>query len=77
MSHTVNIGEAKARLSHLIAQAEGGQDVILARNGVPAARIVPIDRPIAKVIDLIKRERPEGPSVSAEDIRAAKEEGRA
>ena len=77
MPHTVNIGEAKARLSHLIAQAEDGQDVILARNGVPAARIVPIDRPIAKVIELIKRERPEGPRVSAEDIRVAKEEGRA
>ena len=77
MPHTVNIGEAKARLSHLIAQAENGQDVILARNGVPAARIVPIDRPIAKVIELIKRERPEDPRVSAEDIRAAKEEGRA
>ena len=77
MPHTVNIGEAKARLSYLIAQAEEGQDVILARNGVPAARIVPIDRPIAKVIELIKQERPEGPRVSAEDIRAAKEEGRA
>lgn len=77
MSHTVNIGEAKARLSHLISQAEEGQDVILARNGVPAARIIPIDRPVTKVIELIKRERHEGPRVSAEDIRAAKEEGRA
>ncbi len=77
MPHTDNIGEAKARLSHLIAQAEDGQDVILARNAGPAARIVPIDRPIAKVIELIKRERPEDPRVSAENIRVAKEEGRA
>ena len=77
MSRTVNIGEAKARLSYLIAEAEDGQEVILARNGVPAARIVPIDRPVSEVIELIKRERPEGPRVSAEDIRAAKEEGRA
>ena len=77
MPHIVNIRDAKARLSHLIAQAEEGQDVILARNGVPVARIVPIARPIARVIELIKRERPEGPLVSAGDIRTAREQGRA
>lgn len=77
MPHTVNIGNAKARLSYLIAQAEEGQEVIVARNGVPAVRIVPIDRPAARVIELIKQERPKGPLVSAEDIRTAKEQGRA
>lgn len=77
MPHTVNIEDPKARLSHLVAQAEEGQDVILERNGIPAARIIPINTPIARVIELIKRERPEGPLLSAEDIRAAKEEGRA
>ena len=77
MPETVNIEDAKARLSHLIAQVEQGQDVILARDGIPAARIVPIDKPIANVVELIKRERPEGPLVSADDIRSAKEEGRA
>ena len=77
MPHTVNIEDPKARLSHLVAQAEEGQDVILERNGIPAARIVPIDVPITRVIELIKRERPERPIISADDIRTAKEEGRA
>ena len=77
MPHTANIEDPKARLSHLVAQAEEGQDVILKRNGIPAARIIPIDVPIARVIELIKQERPDGPLISAEDIRAAKEDGRA
>ena len=77
MPETVNIEDAKARLSHLVSQAEQGEDVVLARDGIPAARIVPVSKPTAKVIELIKQERPEGPLVSADDIRTAKEEGRA
>ena len=77
MSRTVNIGEAKARLSHLIARAEAGEEVILARDGVPAARIVPLTRPIAETIELLRKERARRPSVSAREIREARELGRA
>lgn len=76
MPRTVNIGDAKARLSHLIARAEAGEDVILARNGVPAARIVPINRPVAETIALMRQERAKRPRVPATEIRAAREEGR-
>ncbi len=37
---TVNIAEAKAKLSQLVEQAERGEEVILARHGRPVARIV-------------------------------------
>lgn len=37
----VNTHEAKSRLSELIRRAEAGEEVILARNGVMVARIVP------------------------------------
>jgi prevent-host-death family protein len=37
----VNTHEAKSRLSELIRMAESGDEVILARNGVMVARIVP------------------------------------
>ncbi|MXW57784.1 MAG: type II toxin-antitoxin system prevent-host-death family antitoxin [Acidimicrobiia bacterium] len=37
----VNTHEAKSRLSELIREAEGGAEVIVARNGHPVARIVP------------------------------------
>jgi prevent-host-death family protein len=40
----MNIAEAKARLSELIAAVERGEDVVIARGGVPVARIVPAAR---------------------------------
>ena len=39
-THVVNTHEAKSRLSELIRAAESGDDVIVARNGEPVARIV-------------------------------------
>lgn len=37
----VNMHEAKSQLSGLIVAAERGEDVLIARNGVPVARLVP------------------------------------
>ena len=36
---TVNIYDAKTRLSQLVDTAAGGQDVVVARNGKPLVRI--------------------------------------
>jgi prevent-host-death family protein len=38
----VNMHEAKTTLSKLVAAAESGEEVIIARNGTPAARLVAI-----------------------------------
>lgn len=38
----MNIAEAKAKLSELIAAAERGEDVIIARGGVPIVHLVSI-----------------------------------
>ena len=40
-THVVNTHDAKSRLSDLIRKAEAGDDVILARNGTPVAKIIP------------------------------------
>lgn len=40
---TVNIYDAKARLSALIAEAEAGGDVVIARAGQPVVRLVRIE----------------------------------
>ena len=32
--------EAKTKLSHLVERAEAGEDVVIARNGKPVARLV-------------------------------------
>ena len=38
---TVNVHEAKTHLSRLLAEVEAGQEVVIARNGTPVARLVP------------------------------------
>ncbi len=37
----VNTHQAKSRLSELIREAEQGHEVIVARNGLPVAKIIP------------------------------------
>jgi prevent-host-death family protein len=39
----VNMHDAKTKLSELVAAAERGEEVVIARNGVPAARLVAVD----------------------------------
>jgi prevent-host-death family protein len=38
----VNIHEAKTNLSRLIQRAENGEEIIIARAGKPAVRLVPV-----------------------------------
>ena len=38
----VNVHDAKSQLSKLIVAAESGNDVVIARNGKPAVRLVPV-----------------------------------
>jgi prevent-host-death family protein len=38
----VNMHDAKTKLSELVAAAERGEEVVIARNGEPAARLVAI-----------------------------------
>jgi prevent-host-death family protein len=40
---TVNVYEAKTRLSQLIDAAASGSDVIIARNGKPVARLTTLE----------------------------------
>ena len=37
---TVNVREAKTHLSKLLARVEAGEEVVIARNGKPVARLV-------------------------------------
>jgi prevent-host-death family protein len=45
----VNMHQAKSSLSQLVQEVESGAqaEVLIARNGRPAARLVPLDRPDA------------------------------
>ena len=48
MSEKVNIYDAKTRLSQLVERAEAGEEIIIARGGRPAARLVPFRRQAVK-----------------------------
>lgn len=52
---TMNIAEAKAKLSELVARAEAGEEVVIARNGRPSVRLVAADADARS-----KRRRPIG-----------------
>lgn len=40
----MNVAEARAKLSQLLAAVDAGEEVVIARDGVPAARLVPVAR---------------------------------
>lgn len=40
----VNVGQAKTDLSKLLARVEAGEEVEIARDGVPVARLVKVER---------------------------------
>lgn len=42
MTRTVNIDEAKSQLQDLLASALDGDEVIIAEDGKPLARLVPV-----------------------------------
>jgi prevent-host-death family protein len=39
----VNIADAKARLPELVDRASRGEEIVIARNGQPKARLVPLE----------------------------------
>ena len=42
MAEIVNMHQAKTSLSRLVERAVAGEDVVIARNGEPLVRLVPI-----------------------------------
>ena len=40
----VGMHEAKTKLSQLVERAEAGEEIVIARNGKPVARLVPVAR---------------------------------
>lgn len=44
MGKPINIQDAKAQLSKLVSRAEAGEEIIIARAGMPVARLAPLDK---------------------------------
>lgn len=39
--------EAKTTLSRLVQRAEAGEDIVIARNGKPVARLIPVAKTVS------------------------------
>ena len=50
----VNVHEAKTHLSRLLVQAENGEEVVIARNGKPVARLSPVRKRGKRQPDVFK-----------------------
>ena len=50
----VNVHEAKTQLSRLLDRAHAGEEIIIAKNGEPYARLVPLETPRARTPGLLK-----------------------
>ena len=48
-TETVNIYEAKTRLSQLVDKAASGEDVVVSRHGKPLARITRLEPPRRRI----------------------------
>jgi prevent-host-death family protein len=50
----VNVHEAKTHLSRLLERAHAGEEIVIAKNGEPYARLVPLDKPRPRQPGLLK-----------------------
>ena len=79
MTLTVEIGEAKARLSELVANVEAGEEVVIARGDAPVARLMPLDLErralVRDAIETIRALRARARPVTVEEILSWKHEG--
>jgi len=56
----VNMLEAKTHLSRLVEAVESGseEEIIISRNGKPAAKLVPVTKPTARRLGLLEGKIP-------------------
>lgn len=59
MAITVNVQDAKTRLSELLALVEKGEEVLIARAGTPVARLDPVHRVPDREFGVIELALPE------------------
>ena len=73
---TVNLAQAKARLSELLDKVEGGEDVVITRHGRPIAHLSAVSRPKQPVRSLagFRARMPRWRGPSATLLRKARDE---
>ena len=74
---TVSVAEAKARLSEILSQVEGGEEIIINRRGEPIARIASLKKTLKPLSSLkgFRDKIPPSASSSVELIRQMRDGG--
>ncbi len=67
---TVNVAEAKARLSEILAEVENGAEVLITRQGHPIARLFPVD---SAALDALRSRQPLSRVSSVQVVRKARD----
>ena len=78
MGVVVKVGEAKTRLSELLAMAEAGGDVVIARGDTPIARLAPVASrsDVRAVIEQIKEAHKDVAPMTMDEILRWRDEAR-
>jgi antitoxin (DNA-binding transcriptional repressor) of toxin-antitoxin stability system len=78
MSIIVNIGDATARFSELVAMVEAGEEIVIARDNQPVAKLSPVYRPadVRAAIAEIRAARGGHAPTTAQEILAWRDEVR-
>ena len=62
---TVNLYEAKTKLSRLVERAAAGEEIVIAKAGRPVARLVPLAQSGPRRLDLLAGQVRVGPDFDA------------
>ena len=58
MARSVNVHEAKTHLSRLLDAVHAGEEIIIAKNGKPWAKLVPVESPPPRPLGFVPLEIP-------------------
>ena len=74
---SINLTEARVRLSELVRRAEGGEEIIITRYGKAVAKLIamPIPKKPYRSLAAFRATMPKSPTPSVVLIRAIRDEG--
>ncbi len=77
MTMTVKVGEAKTHLSDLLARVEAGEEIIIARNNEPVAKLTRIEKAddLATVVAEARAARARAKFVTRDEVLTWRREG--
>jgi antitoxin (DNA-binding transcriptional repressor) of toxin-antitoxin stability system len=72
MTVTIDVGEAKTHLSELLARVEAGEEIVIARDDGPIAKLTRVEKPhdLAAVLAEASAARARAKPVTREEILA-------